>query len=123
MVELFFKYADSSLVLSYDNKNRVKIGTPCVNRFNKAKRWFMEEDRPKLPTHDYPKSFKIIPSVYLQLKFKKDYGLRIELDELGMLRCMILSIFLMVRSKTYPISSHWQFICVQQTQLQIYCQY
>jgi hypothetical protein len=85
VLELFFKFSHSSMVLSYDNKNRVKIGLPAVSRLNKAKRWFMESDRPKLPTHDYPKPFKIIPSVYLELKFRENVDpSRYETDELRM---------------------------------------
>jgi hypothetical protein len=84
ILELFFKYSESSMVLSYDNKCRVNIGVPAVSRLDKAKKWFMENDQPKLPEHDYPKPFKIVPSVYLQLQFHENDTLKVEYDEMSM---------------------------------------
>lgn len=62
----------------------MNIGIPSVSRLTKAKRWFLNGDEPKLPTHDYPRPFKIVPSVYLQLQFNGERD-KFEVDELSML--------------------------------------
>ena len=66
----FFFFSSNSSVISCDNKNKVSIGKPAVHRLNRAKKWFMKEDEPKLSTHDFPKPFHIVPSGYLILKWK-----------------------------------------------------
>jgi hypothetical protein len=70
LLELFFKFEEESWIISCDNKNKISIGKNAVNRLNRAKRWYMKKDNPKLETHDFPKPFHIVSSGYLVLKRK-----------------------------------------------------
>lgn len=66
--ELLFSFPGETISFSNDNKNKCSIGNTCVSRLNRAKKWFLNEQIVHLPTHDYPKSFSIVPSGYLVMR-------------------------------------------------------
>lgn len=82
LMELFSLHCEDSLIVSYDNKNKVSIGKPAINRFNRAKKWFMKNDFPTSEIHDFPVDFHIVPSALLILRKDPTCDLR-EFDTLG----------------------------------------
>ena len=66
-----FAEDEETLSISYDNKNKISIGKPAINRLNRSKRWFLKGDAPRSNSHDFPVDFHIIPSAYLLLTKRK----------------------------------------------------
>jgi hypothetical protein len=69
VMELFTMFAET-MIISGDNKNKIALGVPAVNRESQARKFFLEQAMPHLPIHDFPKSgwHNIVPSGYLICK-------------------------------------------------------
>jgi hypothetical protein len=96
LLELFSRYHDETLIISYDNKNKIGIGRPAVSRLNRAKKWFMKEDAPVFDIHDFAVDFHIIPSAYLILTQPENFYVSNELDHLGNLLLLLLILLLLL---------------------------
>ena len=57
-------FNDTALLLSMDDKSKVKIGVAAVSRFVHSRKYFYSDNGPKTLDHDFPISSKylIIPS-------------------------------------------------------------
>ena len=55
---------DQCLLLSIDDKSKVKIGVPAVSRHVKLRKFFDLSNPPQTPDHDFPfgKKYLIVPS-------------------------------------------------------------
>ena len=60
---------DETVALSADDKNKLNVGTLAVSRYFNIGKFFMTDDQPNCPDHDFPYSgAKLVPSGYLLLK-------------------------------------------------------
>lgn len=67
-VREFCAQHDDECVLSYDNKNKVNVGTLAVSRYHQISRFFPTSDMPNYPDLDFPyRPAKIVPSGYMVL--------------------------------------------------------
>ena len=59
-----FNLKKDCLLLSIDDKCKVKIGVPAVSRYVKLRKYFETTQAPKTPDHDFPLGTKylIVPS-------------------------------------------------------------
>jgi hypothetical protein len=64
-----FNMKDQCLIMSVDDKAKVKIGIPAVSKHVKLRKFFELSKSPKLPDHDFPfgKKYLLVPSGYLEL--------------------------------------------------------
>lgn len=63
-------FGDVSMVLSVDNKNKIKVGstTPAVDRRINIRRIFPSEDAPNYLDHDFPNpGYLLTPSGYMEM--------------------------------------------------------
>lgn len=73
-VRVFFRELSEMLLnetvaLSADDKNKLNVGTLAVSRYFNQGKFFMTNDQPNYPDHDFPYSgAKLIPAGYLLLK-------------------------------------------------------
>lgn len=72
--ELFFLFEDECTVISADNKAKIGIGIPCVNRLTDlSQKFFMTGQGPNYPDHDVNRTgHLIVPEGYLILTSKPD---------------------------------------------------
>lgn len=69
MSELCFK---NTLRFSVDNKNKIDVGIPAVNRRSKLRTFHLTSDAPNYNDHDYPNpNCKLVPAGYQVLKERK----------------------------------------------------
>ena len=60
---------NETVALSADDKNKLNVGTLAVSRYFNQRKFFMTNDQPNYPDHDFPYSgAKLIPAGYLLLK-------------------------------------------------------
>ena len=73
-VRVFFRELSQMLLnetvaLSADDKNKLNVGTLAVSRYFNQGKFFMTNDQPNYPDHDFPyRGAKLIPAGYLLLK-------------------------------------------------------
>jgi hypothetical protein len=70
--ELFalFSTKDTKMI-SADKKNLIIMGQdPCVSRYLKKRKYYLDGEKPVLNTHDFSHALKIAPYGYLDLKFR-----------------------------------------------------
>ena len=64
---LFGDFVD---IVAYDDKAKLKVGSPAVSRYHQMCKFFLENDMPNFQDHDFPDPGSLItPSSYLHLKF------------------------------------------------------
>ena len=64
---LFGDFVD---IVAYDDKAKLKVGSPAVSRYHQMCKFFLENDMPNFQDHDFPDPGSLItPSGYLHLKF------------------------------------------------------
>ena len=71
--ELAALYPNDVAILSVDDMAKVKAGPPAVSRYHQVKRFFMSNDSPNLPDHDFPvPGYLLNVSRYLFLESKEN---------------------------------------------------
>ena len=69
--ELSEMLVNETVALSTDDKNKLNVGTLAVSRYFNQGKFFMTNDQPNYPDHDFPFSgAKLVPAGYLLLKSK-----------------------------------------------------
>ena len=68
--EFASKHFEEVVCNSADDKCKVPLGPPTVNRLTSINKFFMESDSPNLPDHDIRSGETIVPSGYMFLQFK-----------------------------------------------------
>lgn len=67
--ELSEMLVNETVALSTDDKNKLNVGTLAVSRYFNQGKFFMTNDQPNYPDHDFPFSgAKLVPAGYLLLK-------------------------------------------------------
>ena len=67
--ELSEMLVDETVALSADNKNKLNVGTLALSRYFNIGKFFMTDDQPNYPDHDFPyNGAKLIPAGNLLLK-------------------------------------------------------
>lgn len=62
---------NETVALSADDKNKLNVGTLAVSRYFNIGKFFMTNDQPNYPDHDFPYSgAKLVPAGYLLLRSK-----------------------------------------------------
>ena len=60
------------IMMSCDDKNKINVGTLAVSRYHQLRTFFLVNDSPNYPDHDFPyQDSKIIPSGYLRLSHRR----------------------------------------------------
>ena len=67
--EFVAMFPNDATFFSCDDMNKLKMGpAPAVSRYHQILRFFMRNNKPDLPDHDFPNpSYLIVPSGYLEL--------------------------------------------------------
>ena len=69
--ELSEMLVKETVALSADDKNKLNVGTLAVSRYFNIGKFFMTNDQPNYPDHDFPCSgAKLVPAGYLLLRSK-----------------------------------------------------
>lgn len=79
--ELASKFPDEVTVLSADDMNKIKVGQAAVSRYHQISRFFMADDSPNFPDHDFPHpNYLLVPSGYMFLQRHQSPENEFELD-------------------------------------------
>ena len=63
-------FSEEAVVISGDNKCKIPLGLPCVNRLNTLqKKFFLSDSMPEYPDHDHRAGNLINPEGYMILEF------------------------------------------------------
>ena len=63
-------FSEEAVVISGDNKCKIPLGLPCVNRLNTLnKKFFLSDSMPEYPDHDHRSGNLINPEGYMFLQF------------------------------------------------------
>ena len=64
MISYLSLFKESSLLISMDDKAKVKVGVPCISHLVKSRKFFPKNQGPETLDHDFPidNGFLIIPS-------------------------------------------------------------
>ena len=66
-------HKDQFTVISADNKAKIPIGLPCVNRLNSLRhKFFLSGEQPNFPDHDIRTGHLINPEGYMIVEFSRD---------------------------------------------------
>ena len=67
--ELASKFFDEVTVFSADDMNKIKVGQAAVSRYHQIGGFFMADDSPNFPDHDFPHpNYLLVPSGYMTLQ-------------------------------------------------------
>ena len=79
--ELTSKFPDEVTVFSADDMNKIKVGQAAVSRYHQLGRFFMADDPPNFPDHDFPHpNYLLVPSGYMTLQSHHSPGEDTEQD-------------------------------------------
>ncbi|XP_033126527.1 uncharacterized protein LOC117124406, partial [Anneissia japonica] len=75
-IEMAAQFADECILMSCDNKNKIKVGTQAVSRHFKVTCYFSSNDEPNYDDHDFPYGgYLITPCGYMFLTQEKEPSL------------------------------------------------
>ena len=64
------KHSTEVTTMSCDDKCKIPLGPPVVNRLTQINKFFLLGDSPNLPDHDVRSGQTIVPNGYMYLDFK-----------------------------------------------------
>ena len=71
--EMSAKHTEDCSIISVDDKCKVPLGVPAVNRLTSLKKFFTDGETPNLPDHDLRTRLLICPNGYMVLTSKSGF--------------------------------------------------
>jgi hypothetical protein len=64
LIAFLSMFKEDALLLSIDDKAKIKVGIPCISHHVKSRKYFSKELGPQTPDHDFPltNGLLIVPS-------------------------------------------------------------
>ena len=77
-------FSDEIETFSVDDMNKIKVGPNAVSRYHQISNFFLRDDSPDYPDHDFPHpGYLIIPSEYMRLCHSPAEGSEDEFEEIA----------------------------------------